>query len=374
MSTSTIPRALRADLSAAMAAAPRGGKLVAYLAFDASGRPGAPALRDRQQALRVRRHRGPPGLRTAERGLWYPGARDRASWYDHHHCARSSARSARVFASADALERATVALPHPETSGCSPSERLLILAAHAAGARRLERERLAAGLRPAVEAAYETCGYRRCGGRWAGGGHSLCLLVGAPSARGETTRAWSANGKWRGNDSAHYLAVAPDWATAVGGRGLAVVSGMLTLSAEPTASLPLRQGEEALEATWVRQGRGIGLVAERGLLYRPTPDGAWSHASSLRAARAQHSRSASAGLRARAARAAARGELDLRLAVRVAASCGLCRPGVLDWAERHFPGRERVTLEEFRAAVAATSDRANQARAVLAALDALTAA
>lgn len=78
------------------------------------------------------------------------------------------------------------------------------------------------------------CGlYRVSQSSWAGGDHSTVVKIGSPAASGSSSRAWSKNGKWSGNNSRHDFTVPLAWIPRVQSRDLTVVDGMLTLDAEP---------------------------------------------------------------------------------------------------------------------------------------------
>lgn len=130
--------------------------------------------------------------------------------------------------------------------------------------------------------AYTACGYRVAKGAWAGGEHSVKVVMARgvqtmPGAASDTQRAWSSNGKWSGMNSSHTLTVRPTWCRDVEARGAAVVDGLLTLSIaaeiEPRIYL----------ATWVEQGRGTGLNTTRG--YLVAMGDTWKHADTMAAAR-----------------------------------------------------------------------------------------
>lgn len=147
------------------------------------------------------------------------------------------------------------------------------------------RDRVCARVTRAVHLAYKQCSYNKSQSSWAGGNHSTNVVVvqrkTAGGAAGNSERVWSDNGKWSGTNSSHQITVSWGWIQTVRNRGLAVVDGMLTLSAEPCEGL--RDGEEAYTARWVQQGRGVSLTCVDGYLYR-VGDG-FMHARSLQGAR-----------------------------------------------------------------------------------------
>ena len=99
---------------------------------------------------------------------------------------------------------------------------------------------------------------------------------------GGTNRVRSSKSKWPGNNSHAKYSVPADWIATVLDRDLAVVDGMLTLSA---VSVP-GHGPELYHAAWVEQGRGCSLNLSRGYIARLTHDGSTYtyHAASARAA------------------------------------------------------------------------------------------
>ena len=242
-------------------------------------------------------------------------------------------------------------------------------------------------VRDAALAAYESCSFRVCHSRWVEKGeHETRVVIDRRAdVVCETDRVWSNNGKWSGLASTHRITIRASWRKNVESRGIAVVDGLLTLDAKPAVDLPLRDGEEVLEATWARQGRGTSLVVERGYLYRSpgwsaltpalNPSDGWLHAPSLRAARAQASRRSdstptpSERTAAVVRSARKRGEISRRAALRISKSCGLCRTGTLAWIETHFPGREAVPVEEVKAVL---SGQEGYAQRWLAAFEAVT--
>lgn len=71
------------------------------------------------------------------------------------------------------------------------------------------------------------------------------------------------------------LCVRPSWIASVHAKGIAVVEGMLTLSAKPYPH-PLSSGAQAYYASWARAHRaGFSLVD--GALYRTGPNEPWQH-------------------------------------------------------------------------------------------------
>lgn len=161
-----------------------------------------------------------------------------------------------------------------------------------------------------VVAAANRCDYRVSKSGWAGGEH--CTSVGvarnswAPSLRrtsfrkastscsGGSTRVWSHNGKWSGQNSEFHFLVPSDWTQTVQAAGLAVVDGRLTLEAYPVTG-NLLPGEQAWVASWAVQSTGFNLRKEDGFLVRYKGQVAHGHTISaasrqlkLRARQAEH--------------------------------------------------------------------------------------
>jgi len=144
-----------------------------------------------------------------------------------------------------------------------------------------------------VSRAYGEATYRRAESAWVGGENSVVVDLGAPTVYSRTDTVWHKRHTWRGSNLTVKLTVPRHWEKSVLGRGLAVVEERLTLAASPILTSDL---EEAYEATWVEQSRGLSLVPSSGILYRRRSHGAgsawlpWVHAQSLRGARAVTSR------------------------------------------------------------------------------------
>lgn len=202
------------------------------------------------------------------------------------------------------------------------------------------RQRCLAKISQAVQKAYRTCGYRKSESGWAGGQHFVEIQAGAviPSAHGFTERVWSTNGKWSGTNSTHKVNVLSSWYNRVHSRGIGQVDGLLTLDATVCQSESLKGGEEALDATWVVQGRGVSLHTEEGILYRRY-GGAWIHGTSVKHARSLNNKRLAALAEERLARMARKARFQeeiLQLAGILVTredctAVGLCDPGQRDW-------------------------------------------
>lgn len=119
------------------------------------------------------------------------------------------------------------------------------------------RARLTQRIVDDVELAYYECSYRQAQGKWAGGEHTLTVVISDyPSAMAKMERVWSSNGKWSGHNSSHRIGVARDWRQTVGALGMAVVNGCLILKATPSVG--------GWEVTYVHQGRGTEILDRCG--------------------------------------------------------------------------------------------------------------
>jgi hypothetical protein len=217
-------------------------------------------------------------------------------------------------------------------------------------------------LRPVVEGCYATCGYRVAESRWAGGEHAVEVVLGnsgdvADAASGSTTRVWSSNGKWSGNNSTHTLVVSRDWLTTVHSELLAVVDNMLTLFATPVDA---PAGYSAWAATWVEQGRGVGLTPMCGFIVRGF-DCTHAHGSSVKGAISSlRRRGAPASddvsrLQARVLRL--RRHWGVVVTVDDSRAAGNCATGTRDWAERHADGARSATVKAVLLAALTSGDR-----------------
>lgn len=238
------------------------------------------------------------------------------------------------------------------------------------------RDRLLARTRHQVVAYYSTCGYRVSESRWAGGEHSTDVVVvqtpTAGGARGDSSRAWSSNGKWSGTNSSHQITVDWSWLRTVCTRGIATVDGMLTLSARTCDGL--RDDETAYTARWVQQGRGVSLQTRDGVIYRAGEE--WMHAQTLQGARrvaagriaavqAERGRAAKAVADVEAEIASLRGLTIHRSDIPAGVACA---SGVADWiAKRGMDaGTEEIDAADLLRLAVASGDRVNFARRIIA--------
>lgn len=121
--------------------------------------------------------------------------------------------------------------------------------------------------------------YRNATSSWAGGEtENLVTLNDCPFAAADTTKVWSRNGKWSGQNLRHRVQVSPRWLDQIQGRGLGVVDGLVTTHAE---SMDAPDGFEAFRATWVRQGRGMEIRTESGCIARHVASGTTYHSTKM---------------------------------------------------------------------------------------------
>lgn len=202
------------------------------------------------------------------------------------------------------------------------------------------RQRCLDKVRAAVMQAYKRCNYRKSESGWAGGNHFVEILAGAPipDAHGFTERVWSSNGKWSGTNSTHKIAVMSSWYSRVWAKGVSHVNGLLTLDATTSQAEPLREEEEALEATWVVQGRGVSLHTGDGILYRCN-GGVWIHCNSVKHGRTLNRKRIKSLAEMRVAKIQKKIEAaeeikslaDLVVTRDDCNEAGLCNPGQRDW-------------------------------------------
>jgi hypothetical protein len=91
-----------------------------------------------------------------------------------------------------------------------------------------------------------------------------------PGCSSTTERTWSRNKKWSANSQYVCIPVMPGWLTHVEGRGLAAPGGLLTTHLK----LIHKEGRfDVYEASWVRQGRGVNIYSESGMMVVDTING-----------------------------------------------------------------------------------------------------
>jgi hypothetical protein len=132
-------------------------------------------------------------------------------------------------------------------------------------------KRLAPKVAAEAKAALERCRYRRSQSRWAGGAHTITVIVAAgsePSIRGDSQRRWSDNGKWSGYDSEIHVKLPLQWLHVrrlCGG----VVDGVFVLA------IVEQVGDGAYRVLAGRQGRGFEVYAAPAVIRRSESD-TWS--------------------------------------------------------------------------------------------------
>ena len=215
-------------------------------------------------------------------------------------------------------------------------------------------------IRTYLEAADAACGFRKCGASMyvsVSDRVEIIFTDGAVTASGKSTKTWSQNGKWSGNDSSRTYAIHENWKNIVYDNGLSSLDGMLTLEAVPTDA---PSGFEAWTASWARQSRGFGLDVERGVIVRRRVDGEIAHAVDT-----------ATGIRLLKRRAivereaftlvplAGWSEEDLAVTIRLVDSvrAGNCATGSKDWVAKNMPGRVVATVREVLTAAIVSGDR-----------------
>ena len=126
-------------------------------------------------------------------------------------------------------------------------------------------------VRRAAATIFEDCDYRKASSKWAGGVHSIQILILEdpriqPSCSGESEREWSSNGKWSGNNSRLKAAIRIDWLSRVKNQGSARTAERFILDAEPIE--PPRCADKAWKVLYAAQGRGFDLKREEGFVLR----------------------------------------------------------------------------------------------------------
>ena len=217
--------------------------------------------------------------------------------------------------------------------------------------------------------AYESCGYRRSQSSWDVGDHSVNVRIAgktqAVSASGDSSRAWSANGKWSGNNSVHTLTVKRTWVDLP--EAARVVAGMLTLDLGAEIEPNIRL------AAWVEQGRGFTLNTVHGHLVKTA--GGWKHSDSMMGARRLLTVSTQAKpavdlttLDAATLLKRARLTGHEHVTIETAHEAGNCYAGIRDWCAKHGIDttiRATVTTQEIATLAASTKDRVREVFAVL---------
>lgn len=197
--------------------------------------------------------------------------------------------------------------------------------------------------------------YRGSQSSWAGGETTITLKIDRQAyAYGYSARAWSDNGKWRGNNATLIVNIMPNFVRSIGRvTGLIDAGGMLTTHATEIA-------EDCWQATWVVQGRGFDLNTVSGYIVR-SGEGEWLHAKTEKAARklaatrdaevrAERERLEKAAAEKLAANSDLAANLDLVVTLADSRTAGNCQTGTTSFVNRYFPGRTTATIREIMAA------------------------
>jgi hypothetical protein len=101
--------------------------------------------------------------------------------------------------------------------------------------------------------------YRRSQSSWAGGNHSVIVTLGVPSARCESAKVWSDNGKWSGTNSS--AVITTDLETLAHFPTLMTADGLALCHAEQI-------GRREYKVSWIEQSTGMSLKTVSGYLIR----------------------------------------------------------------------------------------------------------
>lgn len=256
------------------------------------------------------------------------------------------------------------------------------------------RDRMAARTIAEVRQAFTDAGYRRPSLAWCDrAGENVRIVVSAtetPGVASESGRVWDSGGRVRSGTSVdHTLFVKPTWLTRVWNRGNAVISGMLTLSAEPVELTPQQRRRypdcTVYAAVWVEQGRGLivkqvrGFLADAGMYAahgqtvasalvaldkqrnpHRLQDKRRAQAEKLHAARTVFGDTSHVLLNLFAIAAAIdAGALDcvVTLADSSPRTSGNCESGTRDWINKNAPGRTSATVREVLQLALKNNDR-----------------
>lgn len=184
------------------------------------------------------------------------------------------------------------------------------------------------------------------------GSTEICISTGSPSAETKTSRGkqYSRRCTYHQTDAVHTIVVPADWYTRVYRRGLGSVDGMLTLNAEPVES----DGYTIYKATWMRRSgkrilaeSGYVAIGENGAAHAKTESGAKAILT-RRANEIKHTRHESHIRKAlQEMRLSGYGEVIVTISDSLCA--GNCKPGTLEFRDRHFPNRDFATVDEILA-------------------------
>lgn len=193
--------------------------------------------------------------------------------------------------------------------------------------------------------------YRHSTSQWAGGENQVTIrITDAPGASGESRKAWSSNGKWRGTNGVFHINIQPFWRQEVlPVPGLVMAGGMLT-----THAREIRSG--VWQATWIVQRRGFEIEAASGVIVQEGER--FFHGKDEADARSVLERQAKQeALEARAGRLSSELRLmsvqDLKdryghITITRADSirCGNCESGTDSWINQHFDGKKSASIRE----------------------------
>lgn len=180
----------------------------------------------------------------------------------------------------------------------------------------------------------------------------ICISTGSPSAETKTFKGeqYSRRCTYHQTDAVHTIAVPANWYTCVYRRGLDRVDDMLTLNAEPVDS----DGYTIYKASWMRR-KGKRILAENG--YIAIGENGSAHAKTESGAKAILTRRANefkhtrheAHIRHALHEMRLSGYADVVVTISDSLCAGNCKPGTLEFRDRHFPNRNFATVTEVLA-------------------------
>lgn len=184
-------------------------------------------------------------------------------------------------------------------------------------------------LRHAEAALWVNWPYRKSQSSWAGGEHSVTVALGDPRAHGESSRAWSDNGKWSGTNS--HASIYTDIPTLLEFPELMTKDGLALCHAE-------KIGPREYRVRWIEQSTGVSLKTVDGYLIR----GYHVRAPGIQSARTKAAKAReqalSATLLARDAKRKKRVELSalksIYLSVEDSIAAGNCKPVTEQYAAK----------------------------------------
>ncbi len=195
-----------------------------------------------------------------------------------------------------------------------------------------------------VDSAVRYC-YRTPSGRWAGGNAEIHVSESpTPSARGESRKAWSSNGKWSGHNVTFSVAIQYGWRKLP--ANIRIAGNLLTTQT--------REIEDGLyEASWIEQGKGFNLKSVSGFI--AVRGDVVMHGKTLKAIAKQVNLKEQAQEAERLAPlvkdtpacvlCATFPSLEIRFSDSITG--GNCIPGTESWIEKNFPRRKSGKLQEL---------------------------